>query len=99
MDRKIGLSSARALANAASPHANQSTGLLACCSKYGLRSAASRFITTLWFFLVVFAIFVVVESRHVEWPSPLRQLDRKARRAADRRRVRRPRGDGHARFA
>src|SRR5204862_73179 len=44
MDRKIGLSSARAFANAASPHAYQSTGLSACWIKYGLRSSASRFI-------------------------------------------------------
>src|SRR5262249_28724671 len=47
MERKISLSSARAFANASSPHPNQSTGLWACCSRYGLRSRASRFIQPL----------------------------------------------------
>ena len=36
MERKIGLSSALALAKASSPHGYQSTGLWACWSKYGL---------------------------------------------------------------
>ena len=40
---KIGLSSSRARAKASSPHGNQSTGLLACWSRYGLRSLARRF--------------------------------------------------------
>src|SRR5262245_1170846 len=48
MERKIGLFSARAFANASSPQANHSTGLFACCSRYGLRSRASRFISPLW---------------------------------------------------
>src|ERR1017187_2132288 len=43
MDRKIGFSSRLAASNASSPQAYQSTGLLACCSKYGLRSRARRF--------------------------------------------------------
>src|ERR1043165_7068851 len=43
----MGLASARAFANASSPQANQSTGLLACCRRYGLRSRASRFIPPL----------------------------------------------------
>ena len=33
----------RAAANASSPHGYQSTGLCACCSRYGLCSAARRF--------------------------------------------------------
>src|SRR6266536_3145118 len=44
IESRIGLSSARAFANAASPHANQSTGLSACWRRYGLVSCASRFI-------------------------------------------------------
>src|SRR3954470_23886466 len=47
MERKMGLSSARALANASSPHAYQSTGLAACWRRYGLRSRARRFIRTM----------------------------------------------------
>src|SRR6266852_614995 len=43
MERKIGLSSARALASASSPHANHSTGLCACCRRYGEVSFARRF--------------------------------------------------------
>src|SRR5882762_8231299 len=46
MERKIGLSSWRALANASSPHGYQSTGLCACCSRYGLVSRARRFSPT-----------------------------------------------------
>ncbi len=38
----MGLSSSRRRANAASPHGYQSTGLLACCSRYGLLSSARR---------------------------------------------------------
>ena len=37
------MSSPRARANASSPHGYQSTGLWACCSRYGLVSPASRF--------------------------------------------------------
>src|SRR5690554_4784655 len=44
MERKIGLSCCRAAANASSPHAYQSTGLCACCSRYGLVSLMSRFV-------------------------------------------------------
>ena len=44
IDRKIGFSSAAAFAKASSPHGYQSTGLAACCSKYGLRSRLKRFI-------------------------------------------------------
>src|SRR5947207_10186394 len=40
---KIGLFSRRARVNASSPHGYQSTGLWACCSKYGLVSLARRF--------------------------------------------------------
>src|SRR5579862_1926776 len=43
-DRKIGLSSCLALANASSPHGYQSTGLRACCNRYGLFSPARRFL-------------------------------------------------------
>src|SRR5919201_876989 len=39
----MGLSSSRARASASSPHAYQSTGLSACCRRYGLVSSASRF--------------------------------------------------------
>ena len=35
MLRNIGLSSLRDFSSASSPHGNQSTGLSACCSKYG----------------------------------------------------------------
>src|SRR5215470_4540109 len=42
----MGLSSARAFAKASSPHGYQSTGLCACCSRYGLVSRASRFSLT-----------------------------------------------------
>src|SRR6516165_4494371 len=42
-ERNTGLSSRLAFSNASSPHGYQSTGLLACCSKYGLFSAARRF--------------------------------------------------------
>src|SRR5215218_6334706 len=42
MLRKIGFSSDRAFANAASPHGNQSTGLSACCRRYGDFSRASE---------------------------------------------------------
>src|SRR5690606_12922457 len=42
MLRRTGLSSRRAVENASSPHGNQSTGLCACCSRYGLVSRASR---------------------------------------------------------
>ena len=40
---EIGLSAARARASAASPHGCQSTGLFACCKRYGLVSPASAF--------------------------------------------------------
>src|SRR5262245_9001197 len=39
----IGLFSSRAFANASSPHGYQSTGLSACCRRYGLVSFARRF--------------------------------------------------------
>src|SRR5215831_9664249 len=42
MDSRIGLFSARDLASASGPHAYQSTGLFACCLRYGLVSFASR---------------------------------------------------------
>src|SRR6266852_2672876 len=41
---RVGLSSCFALCRAASPHAYQSTGLCACCSKYGLVSLMSRLV-------------------------------------------------------
>src|ERR1019366_9398050 len=44
MERKMGLFSARDLANASGPQGNQSTGLWACWSRYGLFSFPSRFI-------------------------------------------------------
>src|SRR5436190_21400038 len=44
-DSRIGLSSARARANASSPHGYQSTGLSACGGRYGLVSPASRLVT------------------------------------------------------
>src|SRR3954449_486689 len=47
MERKIGLSSARALASASWPHGYQSTGLCACCSRYGETSCARRFVMAL----------------------------------------------------
>ena len=45
LDRAVQEFSA-AFANASSPQANQSTGFCACCSRYGLRSRASRFISS-----------------------------------------------------
>ena len=42
IDRKIGRSSSLARASASGPHGNQSTGLFACWSRYGLVSPASR---------------------------------------------------------
>src|SRR5712664_1200408 len=44
MLRKMGRSSARAVAKASSPQARQSTGLCACWSRYGEVSKASRFV-------------------------------------------------------
>src|SRR6267143_2966506 len=44
MERKIGLFSFRALAKASSPHGYHSTGLCACCRRYGDFSCASRFV-------------------------------------------------------
>src|SRR6266851_3260100 len=44
MERKIGLSSRRALSKASSPHGYQSTGLWACWSKYGLFSLIKRLV-------------------------------------------------------
>src|SRR5438067_2046879 len=43
-ERKIGLFSRRALANASSPQGYQLTGLCACCRRYGDFSLASRFV-------------------------------------------------------
>src|SRR5947208_3240677 len=43
MLRKIGRFSARAFASASGPHGYQSTGLCACCRKYGLVSWIRRF--------------------------------------------------------
>src|SRR5436305_6537884 len=42
MERKTSLFSFFALANASGPHGYQSTGLWACCSRYGLVSWARR---------------------------------------------------------
>jgi membrane protease YdiL (CAAX protease family) len=56
MLRKMGLFSARALANASSFHANQSTGLCACCKRYGDFSRARRSILTLAIFVPLFAL-------------------------------------------
>src|SRR5262245_47906837 len=41
MERKIGLFSVRAFSNASLPQGYQSTGLCACCNRYGLFSFAS----------------------------------------------------------
>src|SRR4030095_15052818 len=43
-ERKIGLFSRRALANASSPHGYQSTGLCACWRRYAVFSCPSRFV-------------------------------------------------------
>jgi hypothetical protein len=43
MLRKIGLSSACAFSSASLPHGYQSTGLWACCKRYGLVSCMRRF--------------------------------------------------------
>ena len=39
---RMGLSSSLDRCSASSPHGYQSTGLLACCNRYGLVSLASR---------------------------------------------------------
>src|SRR6266568_4612243 len=44
MESRRGLFSARAFANASGPHVNQSTGLWACWSKYGLVSWMRRLV-------------------------------------------------------
>src|SRR5580693_5823465 len=44
MERKMGLFSRRARSKAASPHGCQSTGLCACCSRYGLFSCDRRLV-------------------------------------------------------
>src|ERR1700749_1353176 len=44
MLRSIGLSSLFERASASSPHGYQSTGLCACCKRYGLDSPARRFV-------------------------------------------------------
>src|SRR6266851_2784593 len=41
---RIGLSSTLAFTKASSPHGYQSTGLWACCNKYGLVSLIKRFV-------------------------------------------------------
>src|SRR4051794_6732125 len=46
MERNTGLFSARALANASSPHGYQSTGLCACWRRYGEVSSARRLVTS-----------------------------------------------------
>ncbi len=43
MERKTGRCWRRATSNASSPQGNQSTGLSACCRKYGEVSSAKRF--------------------------------------------------------
>src|SRR5881275_322071 len=53
MDRKIGRSSRFARSSASSPHGYQSTGLCACCSRYGLVSPASRFVCV-WVVMTAF---------------------------------------------
>lgn len=47
-DKKINLFSALALSNASCPQGNQSTGLVACCNKYGDFSKINLFV--FWFF-------------------------------------------------
>ena len=44
MERKMGLLSRRAFSKASSPQGYQSTGLCACCSRYGLFSCARRLV-------------------------------------------------------
>ena len=44
MERKIGLSSRRAFSKADSPQGSHSTGLWACCRKYGLFSLMSALV-------------------------------------------------------
>ncbi len=46
VETSTGTSRRRASANASGPHSNQSTGLSACCSRYGLVDRASRFGTS-----------------------------------------------------
>src|SRR6187402_553454 len=44
----MGLPLLRASSSASAPHACQSTGLSACCRRYGLVSRAKRFFTLFW---------------------------------------------------
>src|ERR1041384_5749372 len=44
MLNRIGLCSTRAFVKASSPHGYQSTGLCACCKRYGLVSCCSRLV-------------------------------------------------------
>src|SRR5690349_16609771 len=44
IDKKMGLLSERALSKASAPQGYQSTGLCACCSRYGLFSPARRLV-------------------------------------------------------
>src|SRR5205823_3735977 len=48
IERKMGLFSRRAFSNASWPQGYQSTGLCACCRRYGLFSSSSRF-TFQWY--------------------------------------------------
>jgi hypothetical protein len=48
MERKTGLSSSAAFLKASSPHGYQSTGLYACCCRYGLFSLM-RWLGGFWF--------------------------------------------------
>ena len=57
MLRNIGLFSLRAFWNASSPHAYQSTGLCACCSRYGDFSRARRFVNPILSFVVMVVTF------------------------------------------
>src|SRR4051812_8008156 len=97
MERKIGLSSARARANASSPHGYQSTGLCACWSRYGDFSAASRFVCAM------FGGELATEAEAVHAKGKRRRRRRRTaggggggRRGGGRARPERGRGEAHA---
>src|SRR5215510_6947836 len=77
MESKRGLFSARAFSNASGPHGNQSTGLWACWSKYGLVSWMRRLVccplmislSVLQSLSAVPAAYALFQQGHGQWPT------------------------------
>src|SRR6266404_2102307 len=87
MERKIGLFSRRAFANASSPHGNQSTGLSACWRRYGDFSRARRLagLDSVEPLLIAHPIALLRKAKEGRFPNrpPIR------RRSGDRRSLKR----------